>query len=224
MSLDWNEIDTVFLDMDGTLLDLYFDSYFWLTHLPRRYAELHGIDEDQAKDHIIPKLREKEGTLEWYCIDHWSAQFQLDLAALKHEVKHLICYRPSVREFLITLKNNHKRMILATNAHMDVVQLKFAHTDLEEYFDSVFCSHDLGHAKEHPGFWEAVAKKEIFDKQRSLFIDDNIQILRQARAFGIRHLYAIHQPDSQQPPKETEEFYGIRDFNELFTDVRLNEV
>ncbi|MFV8760570.1 GMP/IMP nucleotidase, partial [Yersinia enterocolitica] len=28
--LNWQEIDTVLLDMDGTLLDLEFDSHFWL--------------------------------------------------------------------------------------------------------------------------------------------------------------------------------------------------
>ena len=34
--IDWREIDTVLLDMDGTLLDLHFDSHFWLEHLPKR--------------------------------------------------------------------------------------------------------------------------------------------------------------------------------------------
>ena len=215
MELDWNEIDTVFLDMDGTLLDLYFDSYFWLTHLPKCYAEHHGVDEQQAKDHIVPKLKEKEGSLEWYCLDHWSDLFQLDLVTLKQEVKHLIRYRPSAREFLETLKQNNKRLVLATNAHMDVVKLKFLHTDLEIFFDNILCSHDFGCAKENAGFWEAVAKVEHFDKERTLFIDDNLNILRQAQSFGIRHLYAIHQPDSQTPPKETEEFHAIKDFRDL---------
>ena len=27
--VDWDSIDTVLLDMDGTLLDLHFDNYFW---------------------------------------------------------------------------------------------------------------------------------------------------------------------------------------------------
>ncbi len=215
MKLDWNEIDTVFLDMDGTLLDLYFDSYFWMTHLPKRYAEHHGVDEQQAKDHIVPKLKEKEGSLEWYCLDHWSDLFQLDLVTLKQEVKHLISYRPSAREFLESLKQNDKRLVLATNAHMDVVKLKFLHTDLEIFFDNILCSHDFGCAKENAGFWEAVAEVEPFDKKKTLFIDDNLSVLRQARSFGIQHLFAIHQPDSQNPPKETEEFHAIKDFRDL---------
>ena len=101
---------------------------------------------------------------------------------------------------------------------MDVVKLKFEHTDLESFLDNILCSHDFGFAKEGPGFWEAVAEVEPFNKDRALFIDDNLNVLRQARSFGIRHLYAIHQPDSQNPPKETEEFHAIEDFRDLLPD------
>mgnify|MGYP000399803101 CR=1 FL=1 len=47
--LDWTTIDTVLLDMDGTLLDLHFDNHFWLDYVPRRYAEARGIPEADAK-------------------------------------------------------------------------------------------------------------------------------------------------------------------------------
>ena len=42
--IPWHEIDSVFLDMDGTLLDLHFDNHFWREHVPLRYAEKHNID------------------------------------------------------------------------------------------------------------------------------------------------------------------------------------
>ena len=41
--LNWNEIDDVLLDMDGTLLDRHFDNFFFEEELPRRYAALHGL-------------------------------------------------------------------------------------------------------------------------------------------------------------------------------------
>ena len=34
--IDWSKIDTVLLDMDGTLLDLRFDNWFWQELIPRR--------------------------------------------------------------------------------------------------------------------------------------------------------------------------------------------
>ena len=47
--VNWHSLETVFLDMDGTLLDLHFDNHFWLEFLPQRYAELHGISPAMAR-------------------------------------------------------------------------------------------------------------------------------------------------------------------------------
>ena len=48
-AVDWKAVDTVLLDMDGTLLDLRFDNWFWLTLVPSRYAAAHGISEADAQ-------------------------------------------------------------------------------------------------------------------------------------------------------------------------------
>ena len=46
LGVDWSNIDTVLLDMDGTLLDLHFDNFFWLQHLPECYvANFPGEEE-----------------------------------------------------------------------------------------------------------------------------------------------------------------------------------
>ena len=52
--LDWNNISTVLLDMDGTLLDLHFDNYFWQHHVPVRYAEKHKLELDDARNFLFP--------------------------------------------------------------------------------------------------------------------------------------------------------------------------
>ncbi|MEW8046495.1 MAG: haloacid dehalogenase, partial [Candidatus Thiodiazotropha sp.] len=86
--IDWNQIDIVMLDMDGTLLDLHFDNHFWLEHVPSRYAEAKGIPLEQARDELLARYKSVEGTLEWYCVDHWSRELELDIALLKEEVDH----------------------------------------------------------------------------------------------------------------------------------------
>ncbi|EPR3214815.1 GMP/IMP nucleotidase, partial [Klebsiella pneumoniae] len=39
----WQEVDTVLLDMDGTLLDLAFDNYFWQTLVPETWGAARGL-------------------------------------------------------------------------------------------------------------------------------------------------------------------------------------
>src|SRR3989304_5066385 len=115
--MDWCAIETVLLDMDGTLLDLYFDSYLWKQHLPLRYAERHGIDVESAKREIVPKIKAKEGSLQWYCLDYWTCELGVDISFLEREVGHLIALRPHVTEFLDFLRRRELQVALQTNAH-----------------------------------------------------------------------------------------------------------
>jgi putative hydrolase of the HAD superfamily len=69
--IDWGNIDTILLDMDGTLLDLHFDLHFWMEYMPLVFAKKHNITCDEAKDKLYPILRAEEGKLHWYCLDYW---------------------------------------------------------------------------------------------------------------------------------------------------------
>jgi len=57
--IDWRAIDTVLLDMDGTLLDLHFDNHFWQEHVPVRYAEKHGLPPARAHRLLMDTYRAK---------------------------------------------------------------------------------------------------------------------------------------------------------------------
>lgn len=208
----WNSIDSVFLDMDGTLLDLHFDNHFWLDHVPRRYAEARGLALEDARAELLRRYHDIQGTLEWYCVDHWSRELGLDIALLKAEVSHLIAVHPHVLEFLKGARQRGKRLALVTNAHQKALALKMEKTQLAGYFDRVLCAHDLGHAKEEQAFWRRLRQVEPFDPERTLFVDDSLSVLRSAREYGIRQLLAILAPDSKQPAREPAEFPSVRDF------------
>ncbi|MNL56663.1 GMP/IMP nucleotidase YrfG [compost metagenome] len=106
-------------------------------------------------------------------------------------------------------------MVLITNAHRDSLSLKLERIELAPYFDRLISSHDYGFPKEDQQFWFALQQDFAFDPARSLFIDDSLPILRSARDFGVGHLLAVRQPDSQAEPKDTEEFAAVEDYRAL---------
>ena len=218
-SLPWRDIDTVLLDMDGTLLDLHYDNHFWMEHLPQRYAELHGVSRAMAELEMAPLFEQNAGTLNWYCLDFWSAELKLPLRELKLETAHLISLRPDAETFLMAIKQAGKRVIMITNAHRDSLSLKMERVQLAPYFERMISSHDYGFAKENAQFWDALHADIAFEPGRSLFIDDTLPILRSARAYGIAHLLAVSQPDSRKGPKNTEEFAAVADYRTLITGL-----
>ena len=211
----WNEVETLLLDMDGTLLDLHYDNHFWLEHVPKRYAEARGLALAAARDELLARYKRAEGTLDWYCVDYWSRELGLDIPQLKEEVDHLIAVHPHVLDFLDAVKATGKRVMLVTNAHGKAIELKFRRTRLGEHFDTVVCAHDLGQPKEQAGFWERMQQVQPFDKETALLIDDSLPVLRSARGYGIRELLAVYRPDSKLPEKDVGEFRAIRSFREI---------
>ena len=215
MNFDWSKINTVFLDLDGTLLDLHFDNHFWLEHVPVRYAERHGLDHAEAKSILDKKYSAVMGSLEWYCIDYWSRELQLDIPELKREVSHKIAVRPLVEDFLHYLHMQGKRVVLLTNAHSASVAIKMEKTGLDQHFDRIITSHELGYAKEQTEFWPALTKIEKFNARKTLFIDDNFHVLDCAKEFGVAYLLAIKSPDSQGDDKQHPEYELIESYDQI---------
>ncbi len=211
----WDQLDTLLLDLDGTLLDLHYDNHFWLEHVPQRYAEKNALPLDHAKTEVLARYKRAEGTLNWYCVDYWSRELKLDIPQLKEEVEHLIAVHPHVLDFLAAVRALKKRIVLVTNAHGKTLSIKFRRTPLGGHFDAVVCSHDLGLPKEHFDFWEKMQKVQPFVKETALLIDDSLPVLRSASRYGIGQLLAVYKPDSKLPEKDVGEFRAIRSFREL---------
>jgi putative hydrolase of the HAD superfamily len=211
----WAEIDTVLLDMDGTLLDLRFDNYFWLELIPERYAVRHGLTLDQAREMLAPRFAARRGTLDWYCTDFWSRELSLDIAGLKHEVRDQVRFLRGAEEFLQELRTHRVRTVLVTNAHRDALAIKAAQTGLTRYFDAIVSSHEYGVPKEHPEFWLKLEAELDFDPARSLFVDDSLAVLTAARRHGIGQIFAIARPDSTLGPREIAEFDYVEAVFEL---------
>jgi len=222
--LDWSKISTVLLDMDGTILDLHFDNHFWLHHLPLRYSEKENISIEQAKENLVKHYEKVSGTIKWYCLDYWAEQTLLPIVELKKEVQHLIQLRSDAHDFLIALKNSGREIILVTNAHPQSLSLKIEKTKLDQYFDTLYSTHELGITKESQLLWQRLQAKQGFELSKTLFVDDSIDILDSARDFGIQHLLAVANPDSQQESRNITQYPAITDFSALIDEINANPV
>jgi putative hydrolase of the HAD superfamily len=209
------DIQYILLDMDGTLLDLYFDDYFWAHLVPEKYAERHNITFGAAKDFLYKTYKSHEKTLNWCDIDFWSKELKLDIPALKEQIRHLIEVHPHVIDFLKLMKQQNKKIFMLTNAHYKTVKIKFRKTQIGEYFDDVLCSFNVGHPKEYLEFWQGAQKRLKFDKDHSLFIDDTEDVLVTAKEYGIKYLLFKAHASSKLEPKKTKKFLTIHDFREL---------
>ncbi|CAA0103434.1 GMP/IMP nucleotidase YrfG [Zhongshania aliphaticivorans] len=213
--IDWQAIDTVLLDMDGTLLDLHYDNFFWTQHLPRRYADIHGGDPSHISEDLLNRIMAEKGSLNWYCLDYWSEQLKVDIVALKREVAHLIAPHPSTKAFLSALNDSHCNIWLVTNAHRGSLDLKLEYTDLGQHITKMVSSHEFGKPKEDPAFWQQLQQRWHFNPERTLLVDDTTSVLDSAAAFGIRHLLTLRQPDSKQALRDTLPYPAVLSFAEI---------
>ena len=214
--IDWSKIDTVLLDMDGTLLDLRFDNWFWREHIPERYAEAHGMSAPQAWEILAPKFHAARGTIQWYCIEYWSRELGLDIALVKRAALTRVGYLPGAEDFLLKLKQSGKRRVLVTNAHPTTLAIKDQHVGLKTHFDACYSTHPFEAPKENAAFWPRLQAAEPFAVERTLFVDDSLAVLHAAHGFGIGWLRAVRRPDSGQPAQNTGPYTGVDRVADLF--------
>lgn len=222
--LDWSKIETVLLDMDGTILDLHFDSFFWLEHLPLRYSQATGVSVEQAKQKLTSHYQDVTGTISWYCLDYWAEQTKMPIRELKKEVQHLIKLRADADEFLNALRDTGREIILVTNAHPDSLSLKIERTKLDTYFDVLYSTHEFGVTKESQLLWQRLQAKQPFVLENTLFVDDSLPILKSAQRFGIKHLLAVANPDSKKASNVITDFSSVTDFSTLTSAIKKHPV
>lgn len=211
----WQEIDTVLLDMDGTLLDSYFDDFFWEEYVPRVYAETYGLSPQEARKVLLARYRRVEKTLQWSDLDFWSEQLGLDIPELKCKIDHLIQVHPYVTDFLEYVNDIGKSVCLVTAAHSKTLEIKLGKTAIGPYFHRIVPAEEVGEAKEQPRFWQLLEAMLNFDPKRTILVDDNTNVLAAARAHGIGQLVYVAKPSSRRPVRYSDEFPAIVYFNEL---------
>jgi len=221
LPIPFRDVTCVLLDMDGTLLDRYFDDYFWEHLVPEKYAEKHRVTFGKAKKELSKKYKAHEGTLNWTDIDFWSRELELDIMALKEQIRHLIEIHPHVETFLKTVKAGRIKTFIVTNAHYKVLDMKLKKTDLGKYLTGAITSFEIGFPKEKIEFWKRAEQQLHFSKEKTILVDDTLEVLKTARKFGIKYLIYKARANSKLKPLPSSEFRTILDFSELMKQEEL---
>ncbi|WP_417912303.1 HAD-IA family hydrolase [Candidatus Electronema sp. TJ] len=214
-TFSWDAVDTVMLDMDGTLLDKHFDDYFWEVYIPEHYSLLHDITVEEAAQELLERYRKIENSLQWSDVEHWSRELGMDIPELKLRIDHLIAVHPHVREFLDCCRRLNKKLYLVTNAHPRTLTIKLVRTDIGSWFDRLVCADEVGFAKEQPQFWVRLQELLGFDPARSVLADDTEKVLRTAERHGIGWLVHVAKSSSRSPAVRSEHYLSIDSFREL---------
>ena len=203
------------LDMDGTVLDLAYDNYMWMHHVPEHFAAKNGLEPAAAREQLYAKFNSMRGQIEWYCLDHWSDYLDIDVAQLHRDENHRIGYLPGAEDFLRAVRTQDIRVLMVTNSHSETLSIKDEMTGITGHFDDIYTSHAFGHPKESQAFWRALAEEEDFDPSTTLFVDDTARVLRSAAEFGVSKLLEITHPDTTATPREDSEYVGVTGVRDL---------
>jgi 5'-nucleotidase len=212
---DWQKYDTILLDMDGTILDLAYDNYFWQELVPRCLARERKAGLAEVRTELFAHFARKQGSLDWYCLDYWSAELSLDLRALKSASSHRVRYLPGAMEFLRTLKATGKPVALVTNAHAHTLEIKKGVAGLSRWIEIFISSHEFGAPKESAVFWAGARERLGFDPATTLFIDDSQPVLDAAADSGIAGVLAVTCPDTRQPARVVDRHASVTGLAEL---------
>lgn len=215
--LDWHSVDDVLLDMDGTLLDRDFDNFFFEEELPRRYAALHRLSEQAAREKLFALYRSVEGELAWTDLHYWTKTTGIDVVALTQELSGRICYLPGVEAFLGAVRAKRKRMTVLTNAHADGVAIKCRKTGVDKQVDRIVNAFEVGCLKMRSDYWPACRKLVGFDPGRALYIDDDEACLAAAQAFGIRHIFHSARSSTKLPPRPSSRYTPLENLQDLIS-------
>ncbi len=214
---DWSAIDTVLLDLDGTLLDQAYDNHIWRDLVPQRFAVAHSLDLHAAYTEIARLFAERSGTLDWYCIDYWSRTLGVDIGALHREVRSHVAWLPGAREFLLRMRAGGKRLLLLTNSHPDCAR---GETRGDRRARLSRRGRDVTRVRRTQGACAVLARGAGDDSRstpaRSLFADDNSKMLEAARSAGVRWVYGIRHWDTKGSRREHVDHRAVDSVADLY--------
>lgn len=179
--------------MDGTLIDPEFIDWVWGHGIPTYYAVKAGLSLELAKAFVEAEYRKVgDRATEWYDIKYWFQFFQLNASwrSLMEQYVDKINVYPDVYPILERLRGRF-RLVLASNAGREFIDLELEATGLGRYFDKIFsATSDFGEVKKTIGFYQRVCQILGAEPQEIVHVGDHYEFdYLVPRSLGIHAFY-----------------------------------
>lgn len=171
--LNWQNIDAVIFDMDGTLVD---SMQFW-QDLPLNLFNSHGVALPDNLDELLATADL------WQAAEVFAGKFipklttqqifdQLQQEMDKHYAQD-IPLLPGVRRLLQALRQGGKKMCIATMTDRPQVETMLHTHQLENIFDFLLTTPEVGCGKNRPDIFLQACRRFGLPKQRVAVFEDS---------------------------------------------------
>lgn len=190
----WKNINTVFIDFDGTLADSHprlFQAY-------KKFMELNGRSAtiEEFKSLVGPTLPEiVEKIIEKHGLKSSAEQLLNSYGAIMDQVyAHEVNLFPGALEVLEFLKKQGFRIAIVTSAKDRYVEPFLAKFKIRHYFDHLFCSDGTLPGKPAPDMYIRALKEMHVEFTQALAIEDSEAGIQSAIAAGIYTVFLKNTP------------------------------
>ena len=189
----------VSFDVEGTLVTTDFSYAIWFEMIPRRYAQRHGLDVEEATSRI---RKEYDGVgdqrLEWYDVQYWFTRFDLGRADIAmEELQNRVNYYPDTKGVLEKLS---KRYQLSVASGSPRPFLKHLLRDVEHKFSSVFSSTSDFKKVKTADFYREICGRLGVEAGQIADVGDNVQFdFLEPASVGIKAFHLDREGKSGNP-------------------------
>lgn len=201
------EYDAVVFDMDGVI----FDSERLVLECWNEIAQKHGIEDMGPvclKCTGLTVDASRSVMKEYFGQDFPYDTYKAEMSRLFHERYDggRLPVKPGVEELLAFLKEQGKKVALASSTRSQVVKTELADAGILSYFDAVICGDMVQNSKPAPDIFIRACKCLGTDPARSFAVEDSHNGIRSAESAGLR---PIMVPDLVPVTEEMEQLTEV---------------
>ena len=162
--------------------------------VPEAVALNKSISLNDAKEDIYKTSKELYGTLPWYELRFWEERYETNLIGIAEKNKSYAMFIDGAHEALQFIASLDKKVFFLTNCDSRLLKVKSSQVPFLEFADSWISSVDIGVVKEDQNFWKIALEKLNIEPSKSIFFDDNINIVNAANKYGIKKSVHVTEP------------------------------